>query len=77
MKYVVHGAPDSQPLALIPGQGQSWWDYEKVLPDLAERFRVFAIDLRGQGAPPGRRAGTPWTCLVRTWCASSTWWSAP
>lgn len=57
MNHVVAGDSGAPPLVLIPGQGQSWWDYEKVIPALAERFRVFAVDLRGQGRStwtPGR-----------------------
>ena len=42
---------------LIPGQTESWWGYEQAMPLLAERFQVFAVDLRGQGRStrtPGR-----------------------
>ncbi len=44
-------------LLLIPGQTESWWGYEAAMPLLAERFQVFAVDLRGQGRStrtPGR-----------------------
>jgi pimeloyl-ACP methyl ester carboxylesterase len=42
---------------LIPGQTESWWGYEAAMPLLADRFQVFAVDLRGQGRStrtPGR-----------------------
>jgi pimeloyl-ACP methyl ester carboxylesterase len=57
MNYATVGDPSSPALLLIPGQTESWWGYEAVMPKLAERFQVFAIDLRGQGRStrtPGR-----------------------
>ena len=57
LNYAATG-DDSQPaLLLIPGQSESWWGYETVMPLLAEHFQVFAVDLRGQGRStrtPGR-----------------------
>ena len=48
--YRVLGNPDARPLVLIHGWAQSsaCWGPE-VLADLAQRFRVVAIDLRGHG----------------------------
>jgi len=57
LNYVAAGAEDQPPLLLIPGQTESWWGYEQALPLLAKRFRIFAVDLRGQGRStrtPGR-----------------------
>jgi len=57
LNYVVAGDPASSPLLLIPGQTESWWGYAKAIPILADRFRVHAVDLRGQGRStrtPGR-----------------------
>ena len=57
MNYATAGDPSSPALLLIPGQTESWWGYEAVMPLLAERFQVFAVDLRGQGRStrtPGR-----------------------
>jgi pimeloyl-ACP methyl ester carboxylesterase len=57
MNYATIGAPDSPALLLVPGQTESWWGYEAVMPRLAEHFEVFAVDLRGQGRStrtPGR-----------------------
>jgi pimeloyl-ACP methyl ester carboxylesterase len=57
LNHVVAGDPASTPLLLIPGQTESWWGYAKALPMLAEHFRVYAVDLRGQGRStrtPGR-----------------------
>jgi len=49
MNYATLGDASSRALLLIPGQTESWWGYERVMPMLAERFQVFAVDLRGQG----------------------------
>ena len=57
MNYATVGDASSPALLLIPGQSESWWGYEAAMPLLAERFQVFAVDLRGQGRStrtPGR-----------------------
>jgi pimeloyl-ACP methyl ester carboxylesterase len=57
MNYATAGQATSPALLLIPGQTESWWGYEAVLPLLAEHFQLFAVDLRGQGRStrtPGR-----------------------
>jgi pimeloyl-ACP methyl ester carboxylesterase len=57
MNYATTGDAGSPALLLIPGQTESWWGYEAVMPRLAEHFQVFAVDLRGQGRStrtPGR-----------------------
>src|ERR1700749_2056765 len=57
MNYAVAGDPGLPALLLIPGQSESWWGYEEVLPLLAEHFQAYAVDLRGQGRStrtPGR-----------------------
>jgi pimeloyl-ACP methyl ester carboxylesterase len=57
MSYATVGDAASPALLLIPGQTESWWGYEAAMPLLAERFQVFAVDLRGQGRStrtPGR-----------------------
>ncbi len=48
LNYVV-GPGNGLPLLLIPGQMESWQGYKRVLPELAQRFQVYAIDLRGHG----------------------------
>lgn len=50
------GADDAPPLLLLHGWPQSWWSWRGLIPQLAERFRVIAPDLRGHGwseAPSG------------------------
>ena len=57
MNYAVAGKADLPALLLIPGQTESWWGYESAMKLLEERFRVYAVDLRGQGRStrtPGR-----------------------
>lgn len=42
--------PDNGPaLLLVHGQGMQWEDYARVLPELAERYHVFAVDCFGHG----------------------------
>lgn len=36
-------------LVLVHGQGMQWEDYARVLPDLAKRYHVFAVDCFGHG----------------------------
>jgi len=43
------GAPDGPAVVLLAGFPQTWWAWRKVMPLLAGRFRVIAIDLPGQG----------------------------
>lgn len=57
MNYAVAGSDSSPALLLIPAQTESWWGYEAAMALLADRFQVFAVDLRGQGRTtwtPGR-----------------------
>jgi pimeloyl-ACP methyl ester carboxylesterase len=57
MNYATAGDPSRPAVLLIPGQTESWWGYETVMPQLAEHFQLFAVDLRGQGRStrtPGR-----------------------
>lgn len=46
--YVIGGNGD--PLVLLPGWPQTWWEYHKVMPELAKTHRVISVDLRGMGA---------------------------
>lgn len=40
---------DGPPLLLLHGFPETWWEWRHVMPRLAERFSVVAIDLRGAG----------------------------
>jgi pimeloyl-ACP methyl ester carboxylesterase len=45
----VEGPDNGTPLLLIPGQMESWQGYQLVMPELAKKFHVFSVDLRGHG----------------------------
>ncbi len=47
MHYVTAGS--GEPLVLLHGFPQTWYEWRLVMPRLAERFRVIAPDLRGLG----------------------------
>lgn len=48
LHYVEGG--QGQPLILIPGWPQTWWAFHKMMPLLAEKFRVIVVDMRGMGS---------------------------
>ncbi|WP_432932763.1 alpha/beta fold hydrolase [Microbispora sp. CA-135349] len=43
------GRPTGLAVVLLAGFPQTWWAWRRVMPSLADRFRVVAIDLPGQG----------------------------
>ncbi len=43
------GRPTGPAIVLLAGFPQTWWAWRKVMPSLADRFHVIAIDLPGQG----------------------------
>ncbi len=47
MHAVVGGS--GSPLVLIHGFPQTWWEWRHMMPDLAKRHTVVAVDLRGAG----------------------------
>jgi pimeloyl-ACP methyl ester carboxylesterase len=49
LRYAELGDPAAQPLILLHGYSDSWFSYSRVLPGLARRHRVYALDLRGHG----------------------------
>ncbi|WP_416482910.1 alpha/beta fold hydrolase [Streptomyces sp. CL12] len=55
--HVVEGDRSVGPaVVLLAGFPQTWWAWRTVMPALAERFHVIAVDLPGQGhseRPPG------------------------
>ncbi|MEV0534514.1 alpha/beta fold hydrolase [Kitasatospora sp. NPDC050463] len=48
------------PLLLLHGVGHHWQAWEPVLPALAERHEVIAVDLPGFGASPALPSGVPY-----------------
>lgn len=57
VRYFVGG--EGEPVVLVHGLSGSAANWVELLPELAERYRVLAVDLPGHGrsAPPARRAG--------------------
>ncbi|MFJ7218731.1 alpha/beta fold hydrolase [Amycolatopsis sp. NPDC098790] len=48
--HAVEGGQQAGPaVVLLAGFPQTWWAWRKAMPGLAERFRVIAVDLPGQG----------------------------
>lgn len=55
LHYVAGGS--GQPLFLLPGWPSTWWSYRKIMPTLAQRYRVVVADLRGMGGSDKPQAG--------------------
>ena len=47
LHYVAGGQGD--PVVLLPGWPRTWYQFHKVMPTLAQRYRVIAVDYRGMG----------------------------
>ncbi|MDP9435758.1 MAG: alpha/beta hydrolase [Actinomycetota bacterium] len=47
-----HRRGSGPPLLVLPGLGSTWAEFEAVLPLLADRYDVLALDLPGQGESP-------------------------
>ncbi|GAA2586676.1 MULTISPECIES: alpha/beta fold hydrolase [Streptomyces] len=43
------GRPEGPAVVLLAGFPQTWWAWREVMPPLAARFHVIALDLPGQG----------------------------
>jgi pimeloyl-ACP methyl ester carboxylesterase len=50
-------AGSGEPLLLLHGFPQHWWGWSKVLPTLAQHYRVICPDLRGAGWTDAPRTG--------------------
>lgn len=55
--HVVTAGHGGSPIMLVHGFPESWWAFHKIMPLLAARHRVFAVDLRGFGDSDCARAG--------------------
>lgn len=47
--HYVSAGTDGSPILLVHGFPESWWTFRKLIPLLATKHRVFAVDLRGFG----------------------------
>ncbi len=45
LHYVAGGR--GEPLVLLPGWPVTWWEFRKIMPILAQHYRVIAVDFRG------------------------------
>lgn len=54
--YFVRGG-DGPAVVLIHGFPQDWYEFHAIMPDLAKRFTVVAIDLPGIGLSAGKQSG--------------------
>ena len=48
LHYVIGGK--GKPLVCLPGWPQTWWSYHSIATQLAEKFQVIIIDIRGMGS---------------------------
>jgi pimeloyl-ACP methyl ester carboxylesterase len=55
LHYVAGGR--GEPLILLPGWPETWWQYHRIMPTLAKRYRVIAVDLRGMGGSDKPQGG--------------------
>jgi pimeloyl-ACP methyl ester carboxylesterase len=55
LHYVIGGKGD--PLVLLPGWPQTWWQFHKIMPELSKRYTVIAVDLRGMGGSSKPQGG--------------------
>jgi pimeloyl-ACP methyl ester carboxylesterase len=53
------------PLVLLPGWPETWWEWHKLMPALAKRHTVIAVDLRGMGASSRPQDGYDKKTLAR------------
>lgn len=49
LHHVAAGPEDGPVLVLLAGYPESWYAWRKVMPILAQRYRLLALDLPGQG----------------------------
>jgi pimeloyl-ACP methyl ester carboxylesterase len=47
--HYVEGGQAGRTVVLLPGWPQTWYCWRKVMPELAESYRVIAVDIRGMG----------------------------
>jgi pimeloyl-ACP methyl ester carboxylesterase len=57
LRVHVAEAGAGEPVVLLHGFPQHWWGWRRVIPALAEHYRIIAIDLRGAGWTDAPRHG--------------------
>jgi hypothetical protein len=48
MNYAMAGDASGPPLLLVPAQTESWWGHADPMRLLADRYQVYAVDLRSR-----------------------------
>ena len=75
----VEGPPSGPPLVLLHGGGDRWQCFIPIIPTLAERWHIFAPDLRGHGksdrvpgqpGEPGQYRPEQYTADILAFCDS-------
>lgn len=49
LHYVTHGPQDGEPMLLVHGYPQSWYEWRHLMPLLGDKYRLIAPDTRGLG----------------------------
>ena len=49
LHYVTAGDPNAQPIVLLHGWPQTWYEWRKIIPRVTDSYRIIAPDLRGLG----------------------------
>jgi pimeloyl-ACP methyl ester carboxylesterase len=49
LNYLDYGSPSGEPLVMLHGGAWCWQEYLSLIPSLGQRWRVYALDLRGNG----------------------------
>lgn len=55
LHYVSGGS--GPPLVLLGGWPQTWWQFHKIMPELARNYHVIAVDIRGMGGSDKPESG--------------------
>ncbi|HJV34728.1 alpha/beta hydrolase [Geomonas sp.] len=50
IRYLDYGSPSAEPLVMLHGGAWCWQEYLTLIPSLAQRWHVYALDSRGNGA---------------------------
>jgi pimeloyl-ACP methyl ester carboxylesterase len=57
LRIHVAEAGEGEPLVLLHGWPQNWWEWRGLIPRLADRYRVICLDTRGSGWSDAPRTG--------------------
>jgi pimeloyl-ACP methyl ester carboxylesterase len=49
INYLDYGSASLEPLMMLHGGAWCWQEYLSLIPSLSERWRIYALDLRGNG----------------------------